>query len=356
MKRLLSVLLSILLAFSMMSLIACGNSNGGGGNSSSKCANCTRFEDETVYKQNENEMQVYVGKPCKKCGFVSNPEKVIEIDYVVSDSNDVTTAQEDADTKGKDCVILLKAKDYEKIYAIARYNGATHIIFESGSTIKNIDIQPDAYDVTIENANFDLDPNAGIGGGVHFAGGGNSWENKELVWTKVTIKNSRFYGLARIERAWNNGIVEDLTVENCKFENNITTNGKDWTPVFIGEVFGATFKNNSFKDVEWCVIRLGYTGKADPGLGINGKLLIEGNYFENVLEHRIIQLVNVNTDAEVYIQNNTFNDTNRALSVSIKEGVVDYTVEFGANIWPMANAPDDIPGATYYNPGDQIYP
>ncbi len=354
MKKIISVLISMLLIFSAFNFIACGSSNdGGAGNESDKCVRCLRFGDETVYKQNENEMEVYVGKACNKCGYVSNPEKTFTIDYVVDASNELTMAQNDAEQKELDCTILVKAGEYDKLYVIGRYNGSTHIIFETGAKLSLIDIQNETYDVTIENANFEFDPSNTASGGIHFEGGGNSSENLELSYSNITIKNCRFYGHSTIHRAWQIGMVYDLVIEDCVFENVIKgASTSRVTPIFLPEVWGLTIRNNTFKSADYGAIYVGATGNEVSSRGSFDEIIIENNYFEDIQRSYCVCVLNIN-EAMVTIKDNTFNDLDTiGVRFTVKSGSGDYVAEVLENTW--AKVPDYISNSTYYDPRDQI--
>ena len=350
MKRVFSVLFALLCVFTTLSFVAC-NKQGG------SCKHVTT--DQLYYSQTNG--TVIISYMCKLCGKGS--DQIIETfkaDAVVADtdSNGVTLAQ---NQHSGDIVIFLKQGVYDKIY-LGSLDRKVRLVCENGTRIICAQLNGDADGVTIENGIFKSEINETTSEVKFETASGNSY------WSNIVIKNCHFEGKSYINSAWKGGVVDNLLVENCTFQdissgvNQETGLPSNLCGVFIGENWGETiFRNCSFINIDYAGIRMGY-------VSVEGDTLIENCYFENVKSNACIMYSAKNPtlpdcDATLTVQGCTFNDE-RAFSigkpttakVNKVEGVyvkVNATVTIGANKWKVI--PDVISNADYFNPLEQDY-
>ncbi len=279
MKKVLVLFLSLVISISALGIGACGTPSE---DKDDKCTVCVEIGTEVVYKERGGVM--YIGYPCLKCGYVDTVLDSFEVDFVVTEEqtgNEVTRLQQ-INPEG-DLVFCLKKGFYDKIF-IGDKNRTVYLVGETGTQVKSIQLNGDAKGTTVDNIIFDSSNGVGASEIKFETASGNAY------WLDTVIKNCSFNGYAYINSAWKRGVVDNLTVENCTF-NNIgagwSEENKNWSNIsalFIGEVWGETIiKDCVFDGVDYAAIRFGQ-------YSLDGDFLIENCFFRDIRRSRPIEL------------------------------------------------------------------
>ena len=335
MKRLFSLILSIICCFSAIGITACDYS-------------CTHEKSDKVSYTESNGV-VTIAYNCVKCGKVASVVETVTADYVI-EGGDCDAISRAYVHSRKDLVFFLKAGFYDIVYLGHAY-GTVRALCEDGVRIRKAQVGGGFDGVTLENATFKADPKTESSMFKFETAGGSAY------WSNITIKNCHFEGKAYINRSWTSGIVDNLTVENCTFKN-ITDNydglqiGTQYSAIFIEEVWGTTLiKDCVFDGFEYAAIRLGERSN-------EGDTIVENCYFSGLERPDGIAIY-------FKIKNDKLDDTSVSLSInncvfncdSTLRWVHESSVLFpqlilGENKWK--NIPDWIEDfATEYSVSDQ---